>query len=85
VRRRVAGFMRLERMTLSPAEEAMTESAEFPGRAIAALAADPAVLAKSGGVFTTPALAQEYGFTDVDGTQQSPFWTSHWNGTWGVD
>jgi NAD(P)-dependent dehydrogenase (short-subunit alcohol dehydrogenase family) len=76
------GFMRLERMNLPPDVAAVTESAEFPGRAVAALAADPNVLAKSGQVLTTPALAREYGFTDVDGTQVSPFWESHWAGTW---
>jgi NAD(P)-dependent dehydrogenase (short-subunit alcohol dehydrogenase family) len=74
------GFMRLERMNLSPQETAMTESAEFPGRAVAALAADDDVLSKSGRVFTTPELAREYGFTDVDGSQQSAFWTRHWSG-----
>jgi NAD(P)-dependent dehydrogenase (short-subunit alcohol dehydrogenase family) len=78
------GFMRLERMDLKPEVAAKAESAEFPGRAIAALAADPNVLAKSGGVFTTPALAREYGFTDVDGKQQSAFWDEHWAGTWGA-
>jgi NAD(P)-dependent dehydrogenase (short-subunit alcohol dehydrogenase family) len=72
------GWMRLERMDLSSERAAKTESAEFPGRAIAALAADPNVLAKSGGVFTTPQLAREYGFTDVDGKQQSAFWDEHW-------
>jgi NAD(P)-dependent dehydrogenase (short-subunit alcohol dehydrogenase family) len=77
------GFMRLERMALSPEEEAMTESAELPGRAIVALLTDPGVLTKSGGVFTTPALARQYGFTDVDGSQQSLFWTRHWAGTRG--
>jgi NAD(P)-dependent dehydrogenase (short-subunit alcohol dehydrogenase family) len=78
------GFMRLERMDLTPEVAAKAESAEFPGRAIAALAADPDVLAKSGGVFTTPELAREYGFTDVDGKQQSAFWDEHWAGTWGA-
>ena len=63
------GFMRLERMDLSPEQAAVTESAEFAGRAVAALAADDDVLAKSGSVLTTPALAREYGFTDVDGSQ----------------
>ncbi|HET7857532.1 MAG TPA: SDR family NAD(P)-dependent oxidoreductase [Gaiellaceae bacterium] len=76
------GFMRLERMDLTPELAAKAESAEFPGRAIAALASDPDVLSKSGGVFTTPALAREYGFTDVDGKQQSAFWDEHWAGTW---
>src|SRR5258706_12607998 len=74
------GFMRLERMNLNSEEAAMTESAEFPGRAIAALAADDNILAKTGLVFTTPALAKEYGFTDLDGSQHSPFWESHWSG-----
>jgi NAD(P)-dependent dehydrogenase (short-subunit alcohol dehydrogenase family) len=77
------GFMRLERMNLTPEEAAMAESAEFPGRAIAALAADENVLEKSGQVLITPALAREYGFTDVDGSQQSPFWERHWAGRWG--
>jgi len=76
------GFMRLERMNLPPDVAAMTESAEFPGRAIAALAADDRVLSKSGRVFTTPDLAREYGFTDIDGSQQSSFWDQHWAGTW---
>jgi hypothetical protein len=66
-------------MDLTPEQLARTESPEFPGRAIAALASDPNVLEKSGGVFTTPALAREYGFTDVDDKQQSAFWDEHWS------
>jgi NAD(P)-dependent dehydrogenase (short-subunit alcohol dehydrogenase family) len=72
------GWMRLERMDLTPEQAARAESPEFPGRGIAALAADPDVLEKSGRVFTTPELAREYGFTDVDGKQQSAFWDEHW-------
>lgn len=72
------GWMRLERMNLTPEQESKTESAEFPGRAVVALATDDGVLARSGGVFTTPALAREYGFTDIDGSQQSRFWDEHW-------
>jgi NAD(P)-dependent dehydrogenase (short-subunit alcohol dehydrogenase family) len=72
------GWMRLERMDLTPEQAARAESPEFPGRGIAALAADPNVLEKSGRVFTTPELAREYGFTDVDGKQQSAFWDEHW-------
>ncbi len=72
------GWMRLERMRLSPEHIEKTESAEFPGRAVAALAADESALAKSGQVFTTPVLAREYRFTDVDGKQQSVFWDEHW-------
>ena len=48
------------------------------------LPTDENVLAKSGGVFTTPVLAREYGFADVDGKQQSAFWDEHWAGTWGT-
>jgi NAD(P)-dependent dehydrogenase (short-subunit alcohol dehydrogenase family) len=72
------GWMRLERMNLTAEQAARTESPEFPGRAIAALASDPKVIEKSGGVYTTPELAREYGFTDLDGKQQSAFWDEHW-------
>jgi len=68
------GFMWLERMDLPPQRAAITESAEFVGRAIAALAADPDVLRRSGAVCTTPELAREYGVTDVDGSVMSPWW-----------
>lgn len=44
-----------------------SETPCFTGRAVAALAADPKVAAKSGGIFTTWELSKEYGFTDVDG------------------
>lgn len=57
-------------------------SVEHPGRVIAALAADPQVMKRSGGEFVTAELAQEYGLTDVDGqviqsaraTRGSPIW-----------
>jgi len=35
------------------------------------------VLVRSGQVLTTPELAREYGFTDVDGRAQSVFWDEH--------
>ena len=41
---------------------------QFTGRAIAALAADPNVLEKSGRALPVLELAREYGFTDVDGS-----------------
>jgi NAD(P)-dependent dehydrogenase (short-subunit alcohol dehydrogenase family) len=53
----------------------VSESPRFIGRAIAALAADPRVNSKSGRVFSSWALAREYGFTDLDGTQ--PHWGNH--------
>jgi dehydrogenase/reductase SDR family protein 1 len=43
------------------------ESPEFIGRAVAALVNDPKVLERSGSVVVAAALAQELGFTDVDG------------------
>jgi NAD(P)-dependent dehydrogenase (short-subunit alcohol dehydrogenase family) len=46
---------------------AESESPFFVGRAVAALAADPAVDRKAGQVLFAADLAQEYGFTDVDG------------------
>jgi NAD(P)-dependent dehydrogenase (short-subunit alcohol dehydrogenase family) len=73
------GWMGLARMNLTPEEAAQTESPEFAGRGVAALATDDQVLARSGQVVAIPVLAREYGFTDVDGTQQSAFWTRHWS------
>jgi NAD(P)-dependent dehydrogenase (short-subunit alcohol dehydrogenase family) len=46
---------------------ARTESPRYLGRAVAALAADPQVLSKSGAVHLVADLAREYGFTDIDG------------------
>jgi NAD(P)-dependent dehydrogenase (short-subunit alcohol dehydrogenase family) len=64
------GWMLCERMTgLSDAERAQTESVEYVGRAVAALAADPAVGRRSGRTLTAGGLAREYGFTDTDGRQ----------------
>ncbi len=42
-------------------------SPEFPGRVIAALAADANKLARSGGTFIAAELAQDYGVKDIDG------------------
>ena len=44
-----------------------SESPQFLGRAIAALAADTQVLEKSGQWLIAAELAEEYGFTDIDG------------------
>lgn len=44
-------------------------SVEFPGRVIAALAADPEIMKRSGGTFISAELAREYGITDVDGRE----------------
>jgi dehydrogenase/reductase SDR family protein 1 len=44
------------------------ETPRFVGRAVAALASDPGVLSKSGTAVRVSDLAQEYGFTDLDGS-----------------
>src|ERR687894_1607964 len=51
-----------------------SESPYFVGRAVAALAADPKVLEKSGGLYSSWGLAKEYGFTDADGSRPD-IWT----------
>jgi len=43
-----------------------SESPEFVGRAVAALAADPNIMARSGSVVVAASAAREYGFTDTD-------------------
>jgi hypothetical protein len=49
-----------------------SESPQFVGRAVAALAADPDVMSKSGSVLVAAALAEEYDFTDLDGRRPRP-------------
>ncbi|MCL5110412.1 MAG: SDR family NAD(P)-dependent oxidoreductase [Chloroflexi bacterium] len=72
------GFMRTERVVAVVGEApefdwSQTESPEYVGRAVAALAADPNVLDKSGQVLAVGDLAREYGFVDVDGRQVPSF------------
>jgi NAD(P)-dependent dehydrogenase (short-subunit alcohol dehydrogenase family) len=52
---------------------ARTESPRYLGRAVAALAGDPQVMAKSGSVQRVADLARDYGFTDIDGRQVEAF------------
>lgn len=56
-----------------------SETPFYIGRAIAALAADPNMMHKSGQVFSSWNLAQEYGFTDIDGRQPNwgKYFTQH--------
>jgi NAD(P)-dependent dehydrogenase (short-subunit alcohol dehydrogenase family) len=63
------GLVRTEKVMESAQWLDMTnsESPEFIGRAVAALAADPDVLRHTGRVLVAAAVANEYGFTDVDG------------------
>jgi len=46
-----------------------SETPCFVGRGVAALAADPDRMRKSGGIFSSWSLAEEYGLTDLDGTR----------------
>lgn len=68
------GLVRTESVMRSAAylDLSNSESPQFVGRAVAALAADPDVMCKSGRVLVAASLAQEYRFTDVDGKQPRP-------------
>jgi NAD(P)-dependent dehydrogenase (short-subunit alcohol dehydrogenase family) len=59
-----------------------SETPLFVGRAIAALAADPEVKRKSGQVFSSWELSEEYGFTDADGNR--PHWGRYAAETYGA-
>ncbi|MSO78462.1 MAG: SDR family NAD(P)-dependent oxidoreductase, partial [Acidimicrobiia bacterium] len=61
-------LVRTERVMQMPGvDETITESPEFTGRGIVALASDPDVMRWSGRAVTTHGLAEAYNFTDVDG------------------
>ena len=49
-----------------------SESPEFIGRAVAALAADPDLMRYTGTVLVAASVAVEYGFTDIDGKTPRP-------------
>lgn len=49
-----------------------SESPDFIGRAVAALAADDNVLRHTGKVLVAASVAKEYGFTDIDGKRPRP-------------
>jgi NAD(P)-dependent dehydrogenase (short-subunit alcohol dehydrogenase family) len=53
----------------NPHFAAISETPQFVGRAVAALAADPDVQRRNGGSFSSGGLARDYGFTDLDGSQ----------------
>jgi dehydrogenase/reductase SDR family protein 1 len=44
-------------------------SPHFTGRAVVALASDPQIMEKTGRRFVVASLAEDYGFTDLDGTR----------------
>jgi len=68
------GMVRTEKIMAASAwlDLSNSESPEFIGRAIAALAADPDVLRYTGQVLVAAAVALEYGFTDIDGKSPRP-------------
>ncbi|MBV9888121.1 MAG: SDR family NAD(P)-dependent oxidoreductase [Acidobacteria bacterium] len=58
-----------------------SETPLFAGRAVAALAADANLMKKSGRVFSSWRLSDEYFFTDEDGAR--PHWGRHFAATYG--
>jgi NAD(P)-dependent dehydrogenase (short-subunit alcohol dehydrogenase family) len=71
------GWMHTERMSLTPEQAARTESTEYVGRGVAALAADEERMRWTGETVRVIDLARHYGFTDVDGKVLSGFWEQH--------
>ncbi|SDM77020.1 SDR family oxidoreductase [Allokutzneria albata] len=76
------GWMLTESMREGITEEQakLTESTEFVGRAVAALAADADPSRHSGTVRTVVELAEDYGFTDLNGRPSSLWWDSYLKG-----
>ena len=68
------GLVRTEKVMEAAAwlDLSNSESPEFIGRAVAALAADPDVMRHTGQVRVAASLGQEYGFTDIDGKAPRP-------------
>lgn len=67
------GYVRTERVLKHyDVKIGATQSPQYTGRAVVALAADPWVIYKSGMAFSVSELAEEYGFTDIDGRRPRP-------------
>lgn len=68
------GMVRTEKVMEAAAflDLSNSESPQFIGRAVAALAADSNIMQKSGQVLVAASVAQEYGFADIDGKQPRP-------------
>jgi NAD(P)-dependent dehydrogenase (short-subunit alcohol dehydrogenase family) len=60
---------------------AVSETPLYAGRAVAALGADPDIMKKSGRVFSTWGLSDEYAFSDADGSR--PHWGKHFEEKYG--
>ncbi len=67
------GVVRTERLLLEPErlgyDPAGGESPQLSGRAVGAIAADPARMEKTGTPLVVAELAEAYGFTDLDGSR----------------
>ena len=68
------GLVRTEKVMEAAAwlDLSNSESPQFIGRAVAALAADPKVMERTGQVLVAASLARQYGFTDIDGKSPEP-------------
>lgn len=68
------GMVRTEKVMEAAAylDLSNSESPQFIGRTIAALATDPAVMARSGAVVVAAAYAKEQGILDIDGRSPEP-------------
>ena len=68
------GLVRTEKVMEAAAwlDLSNSESPQFIGRAVTALASDSRVMEKSGKVLVAAALAEEYGFDDIDGKRPRP-------------
>ena len=68
------GLVRTEKVMEAAAwlDLSNSESPQFIGRAVMGLATDPQLMEKSGKVLIAAALAQEYGFSDIDGKSPRP-------------
>ncbi len=68
------GLVRTEKVMEAAAwlDLSNSESPQFVGRAVVALANDANIMEKTGKVLVAASLAQEYGFTDIDGKKPRP-------------
>jgi dehydrogenase/reductase SDR family member 1 len=68
------GLVRTEKVMLAAQwlDMSNSESPQFIGRAVAGLAADPALMERTGTVQIAAQLAKDYGFTDIDGKTPRP-------------
>ncbi len=68
------GLVRTEKVMQSAAwlDLSNSESTQFVGRAVAALASDPGIMEKTGRVLIAAQVARDYGFRDIDGKAPVP-------------